>query len=183
VIPISNLRAALILELREFLRRPAVCAAAAGLLALDLLLSHVILLSRTALDGATILPGLLDFRYAWNRGISFSLLWQSSTFGSWALAVFQTLVAALLLRWAVRSEKVFLSASLVSIAAGALGNVVSRILHGAVFDYFAFHIGDVPFFVFNISDALISLGVIGIVVETIWPTPWSNRDTVVPSDR
>jgi len=158
-------------EIQPFLRRPTVSAAAAALLGLDLAISHLILLSRNVLDGGMIVSGLLDFRYAWNKGVSFSLFWQSSAFGSVALAIFQSFAALLFLRWAVRTDKPLLSASLSGIAAGALGNVVSRMIHGAVFDYFALHLGPVPLFVFNISDVLICLGVVGILVETIWPSP------------
>jgi signal peptidase II len=160
-------------ELEAFLKRPAVGLATAGLLAVDLALSWLILVARRTLDGVTVVPGLLDIRFLWNRGISFSLLWQSSSFGSWALAIFQTGVSVFLLRWAVRTPKLFLTGSLVCIAAGALGNVASRLFYGAVFDYFEFHLGDVPFFVFNISDVLISAGVVGILVETVWPTRWT----------
>jgi signal peptidase II len=170
-----NMPATLGHEMGAFVRRPIVSGSTLALLALDLALSHLILVSKRTLDGATLIPGLLDFRYAWNRGISFSLFWQSSNAGSWAIAIFSAIVAFLLLRWAVRSDKTLLSAALACIAAGALGNVASRALHGAVFDYFALHIGAVPLFVFNISDVLISLGVVGILVETIWPTPWTSQ--------
>jgi len=58
-------------EIQPFLRRPTVSAAAAALLGLDLAISHLILLSRNVLDGGMIVSGLLDFRYAWNKGVSF----------------------------------------------------------------------------------------------------------------
>lgn len=162
-------------EVRSFVRRPAIAAIATGLLAVDLGLSRIILLSKSRLDGATIVPGLLDFRFMWNRGISFSLFWQSSNFGSWVIAIFSAVVAVLLLRWAILSNKLLMSGALTCVAVGALGNVASRLLHGAVFDYFAFHVGEVPLFVFNISDVLISVGVIGLLVETTWPTRWTAQ--------
>lgn len=157
-------------EIRPFLQRPSIILLTAALLFVDLLLSGLIMNAGRAINGMTVIPGLLDMQFLWNRGISFSLLWQSSSFGTWVLAAFQTVVSVALLRWAVRSNKPFLSWSLACVAAGALGNVASRIMFGAVFDYLELHLGSVPLFVFNISDALISLGVVGILVEMLWPT-------------
>jgi signal peptidase II len=153
----------------------AVIAAAMVALLADLALSRLILISH--LDGATIVPGLLSFHFAWNKGVSFSLFWQSTAFGSWALGLFRTAVAFVLLYWAVTTDRVMLAASFAMISAGAFGNVVSRALYGAVFDFFALHLGRVPLFVFNISDILISAGVAGLVVEILWRVRFDSRVT------
>ena len=149
--------------------RSIIIAATIGAFALDLALSRLVLLSASRFNGMTLIPGLLAFNYAWNKGISFSLFWQSSSFGSWALALFRFVVALLLLSWATRTNRPLFSAALGSIAAGALGNVASRVLYGAVFDFLALHLGPIPLFVSNISDALISVGVAGLLVEILWP--------------
>jgi signal peptidase II len=144
-----------------------VVGTAAALLVLDAVLSGLVLAAGPRTDGVVLIPGLLAFHDTWNRGISFSLFWQSSAAGSMALALFQLVASIAVLVWATRSDRPVFSAAMAAIAAGALGNAASRILYGGVFDFLALHLGAIPLFVFNVSDALISLGVLGLIADTI----------------
>ena len=53
------------------------------------------------------------------------------------------------------------------IAGGALGNLIDRILHKSVPDFIDFHYKDFHWFVFNIADIFISVGVFGLIVLEI----------------
>ena len=53
------------------------------------------------------------------------------------------------------------------IVGGALGNLVDRALHGAVFDYLFLHLGRIPLFVCNFPDIAISSGVILLIAESL----------------
>jgi len=55
------------------------------------------------------------------------------------------------------------------VAGGALGNLSDRVLHGAVFDYLFLHLGSLPLFVFNFSDAAISAGALLVVADMLLP--------------
>ena len=54
--------------------------------------------------------------------------------------------------------------ALMMILGGALGNVIDRILYKAVPDFIDFHVGNFHWFIFNVSDIFITLGVIGMVI-------------------
>ena len=52
---------------------------------------------------------------------------------------------------------------LIMIISGALGNLFDRIQYKAVPDFIDFHIGNFHWFIFNVSDIFITIGVIGII--------------------
>jgi signal peptidase II len=55
---------------------------------------------------------------------------------------------------------------------GAVGNLADRVLDGAVFDYLSLHLGRLPLFVFNFSDAAISMGVVLLAADSLL-SPWA----------
>jgi signal peptidase II len=57
--------------------------------------------------------------------------------------------------------------SLLMIVGGALGNLHDRIFFNAVPDFIDFHIGNIHWFIFNVSDIFITLGIINMVVLEI----------------
>lgn len=115
------------------------------------------------------LAPVLDLVLAWNRGISYSLLWAEGEGGRWLL-VAVTLVATALLGlwlWRVRSRTTGLALGL--LIGGALGNVVDRIAYGAVADFVFFHVGSFRWYIFNGADCAIVLGIGLLLIELIWP--------------
>ena len=61
-------------------------------------------------------------------------------------------------------SKGFKRYSLLMIIGGALGNLHDRFFFNAVPDFIDFHIGNFHWFIFNVSDIFITLGVIGMIV-------------------
>ena len=61
--------------------------------------------------------------------------------------------------------------SLLMILGGALGNVFDRIIYKAVPDFIDFHVGNFHWFIFNVSDIFISVGVILMVILEIIDKP------------
>ena len=61
--------------------------------------------------------------------------------------------------------------SLLMILGGALGNVFDRIIYKAVPDFIDFHVGNFHWFIFNVSDIFISLGVILMIILEIIDKP------------
>jgi signal peptidase II len=95
----------------------------------------------------------------WNRGISYGLFQQGTEFGRWALTVFKLVAGVGLTIWAWRSGEPRLNLGLALIAGGAFGNAVDRVLYGAVLDFAHFFWGSFSWYVFNIADAAIVVGV------------------------
>lgn len=157
------------------MRRLAFGAASAVVL-LNLLLEYWLMASPST---AVIVPGVLDFRPAWNRGVSFSLFAPDSETGLYLLMA----VVALLCTWAAemawRASDGLSALGYGLVLGGGVGNLLDRALYdGAVFDFLYLHLGSMPFFICNFADLAISLGVVLLLLEWAIPRP---RSTSGPS--
>ncbi len=128
-----------------------------------------------ALDGAdpspTPLVPFLDLVLRWNKGISFSFLRQDTPLGVALLLGFTLLVAASLGVWLMRAHSRVVTAGLGLIIGGALGNAVDRVVYGAVVDFLDLHAFGRHFFVFNVADSAISLGVALLLLDGLFTQP------------
>lgn len=119
----------------------------------------------------TVLP-VLDLIMAWNYGVSFGLFQQDGALGQWALVVFKAAAVMLIGWWLWRAESLMTAIALGLIAGGAIGNGLDRILHGAVADFFAFHITTASWqfqwYVFNLADVGIVAGVGLLLYESLF---------------
>ncbi|HEX2727141.1 MAG TPA: signal peptidase II, partial [Beijerinckiaceae bacterium] len=103
----------------------------------------------------------------WNRGISYGLFQQHTEIGRWVLLGISIAAAVGLSLWMARTPSRFLAVSLGLIVGGAVGNAIDRLAYGAVFDFVHFHIGQFSWYVFNIADAAIVAGVIGLIYDSL----------------
>lgn len=106
---------------------------------------------------------------AWNRGISYGLFQQGTDLGRWLLVVLSFVAAIWLWRWMWRAQDRLTVASLALIVGGALGNGVDRAVYGAVVDFVHLHFGSFSWYIFNIADAAIVVGVAGLMYESLRP--------------
>jgi signal peptidase II len=116
-------------------------------------------------EPAEIAP-FVNLIVVWNRGISYGLFQQNSDLGRWALVVISILASIGLSIWIRRTSAKLLAASLGLIVGGAVGNVIDRIAYGAVFDFIQFQIGSWSWYVFNVADAAIVAGVVGLLYDS-----------------
>ena len=106
-----------------------------------------------------ILP-IFNLTYTENHGISLGLFQASSDAMRWVLVVGTSLVAAGVAYWIAREERRWDQIALGMVLGGALGNILDRVRHGYVVDFADLHFGEFrPFFIFNVADAAISIGV------------------------
>jgi signal peptidase II len=105
-----------------------------------------------------ILP-FLDFVMVWNLGVSYGLFPASTPFLRWLLVAVAALMSAVLGWWMTRVRDPVLSAALALMLGGALGNMVDRIIYGAVADFVLLHAFGYQWYVFNVADTAITLGV------------------------
>jgi signal peptidase II len=117
--------------------------------------------------GPRALAPFLDLTLRWNRGISFSLFATDSASGQTALVALTLAATGLLAWWLFRSRSGLSAVGLGLIIGGALGNAIDRIAHGAVIDYLDLHAFGRHFFVFNIADAAINIGVALLVLDLL----------------
>lgn len=118
--------------------------------------------------GRVALTPFLDLIMVWNRGVSYGLLTQEGDLGRWVLIAFGLAGAAVFGWWLWHSRRLLTSVALGLVIGGALSNVIDRLLYGAVADFFLFHVGGFEWYVFNLADAWIVAGVVGLLIA--WAT-------------
>lgn len=107
-----------------------------------------------------------------NQGAAFSFL---SDAGGWQreLFIFIALAAAVWIAWLLRRHagKTRFCLALSLILGGAIGNVIDRVLHGAVVDFLDFHAWGWHWPAFNVADIGISCGALLLVWDALAPKP------------
>jgi signal peptidase II len=119
--------------------------------------------------GRVAVTSYLDLVMLWNPGISFGQLPQDSDLGRYLLIGFSIVAAIALTVYLAYAHSRLIAASVGLIIGGAIGNVIDRIVHGAVADFFSFHYAGYYWYVFNIADVAITLGVFGLLIDWIAP--------------
>lgn len=113
-----------------------------------------------------VLP-FFDLVLVWNYGISYGLFQQESDLGRFILIAMMLIITAFLLWQMARTTDRFQIVSYALIAGGALGNVLDRIVHGAVVDYALLYWRSFHWYVFNLADVAIVAGVIILVYDML----------------
>ncbi|MGH2342309.1 signal peptidase II [Segnochrobactraceae bacterium EtOH-i3] len=116
----------------------------------------------------------LNLVLVWNRGISYGLMQQEADLGRWGLVVLTAAAVVLLSVWLSRTRGWLAASAVGLVLGGAAGNLVDRVVYGAVVDFVHLHAGDVSWYVFNIADAAIVAGVIGLLWDSFRPRPRSD---------
>jgi signal peptidase II len=112
--------------------------------------------------------GFLNLVLVWNPGISFGLLGEGSAVQVWLLSAFGTIVAGGLIAWLIVGVPGRLASAAVGlVAGGALGNVIDRLRFGAVMDFVDVHAYGWHWPAFNVADAGITFGVIGLLLDSL----------------
>ena len=107
----------------------------------------------------------LDFILVFNTGISYGLFSGGGDFQKWILISLSILIIIFLLSL-IRNESAILSKLSISfIIGGALGNVLDRFTYGAVVDFISLHARGFSWYIFNIADMFIVLGVILFILS------------------
>ncbi len=108
----------------------------------------------------------LNIYLIWNEGIAFGLFSFNENYLYNFLTLFILIIIFIILYMISKSSGIK-KYSLLMILGGALGNVFDRIIYKAVPDFIDFHVGNFHWFIFNVSDIFITLGVIFLIYEEI----------------
>ena len=117
-------------------------------------------------QSVTIIPNLLDFTYIRNEGIAFGINFEGSRI---FFIVFPILITFYLI--SLLNDKEFQNTpsqiSLLLIIGGAIGNITDRIFRGYVVDFIDFHINNVHWYVFNLADSSVTIGLLFLLYSSI----------------
>ena len=105
----------------------------------------------------------LNISLIWNEGIAFGLLSlnQNSLYNILTLFILMIIIIVLIMLIRSKNIKKYF---FIMIFGGAIGNLYDRIFFKAVPDFIDFHIGDFHWFIFNVADIFITLGVFLMIV-------------------
>ena len=123
----------------------------------------VIQLDKNSLGSDIFNSAYLNIVLVWNKGIAFGLLSFNEAYLYNILSLIISILVVALVRMSLKSLG-FQRYSLLMIVGGALGNLHDRVFYNAVPDFIDFHIGNFHWFVFNIADIFITLGVISMIL-------------------
>lgn len=120
------------------------------------------------LGSLDVLPPFVNFRMAWNRGINFGLFAGDADATRWILIALALVITGWVIWWLHREEEgrlAYLSGGL--LVGGALGNVIDRVLYGAVADFLNMSCCGIENpWSFNVADISIFLGAFGLIFFT-----------------
>ena len=123
----------------------------------------VIQLDKSNLGSDIFNSTYLNIVLIWNKGIAFGLLSFNESYLYNIISLMISIIIIVLIIMSLKSQG-FKRYSLLMIVGGALGNLHDRFFFNAVPDFIDFHIGNFHWFIFNVSDIFITLGVISMIV-------------------
>ena len=143
----------------------------------DQISKYLIVQTLTFGETINVLP-FLDFYLIFNTGIAFSFFDEGGELGRWIL-VFLVLLVCLYLVNVLISEKLrkYETFALLMILSGGLGNLIDRSLWGHVIDFIHLYYENYSFYIFNLADTFISIGVIIYILDLLAIKLVSNANT------
>ena len=124
---------------------------------------YVIQLDKNNLGSDIFNSTYLNIVLIWNKGIAFGLLSFSESYLYNIISLIIAIIIIVLVIMSLKSQGLK-RYSLLMIVGGALGNLHDRFFFNAVPDFIDFHIGNFHWFIFNVSDIFITLGIICMII-------------------
>ena len=124
---------------------------------------YVIYLDKKFFTSEIFSSKFLNINLIWNEGIAFGLLSLKEERFYNILTLIIALVIFIIF-FMLRSSEGFKKYSLLMILGGALGNIYDRIFYKAGPDFIDFHVGNFHWFIFNIADIFITIGVVLMIL-------------------
>ena len=134
---------------------------------------YVIQLDKNNLGSDIFNSAYLNIVLIWNKGIAFGLL---SFNESYLYNIISLIISIIIITLVIMSLKTtgLRRYSLLMIVGGALGNLHDRIFFNAVPDFIDIHIGNFHWFIFNVADIFITIGVILMIIMEFIDRPNKN---------
>ena len=143
----------------------------------DQISKYLIVQTLTLGETINVLP-FLDFYLIFNTGIAFSFFDEGGELGRWILVFLVLLVCLYLVNVLISEElRKYETLALLMILSGGLGNLIDRVVWGHVIDFIHFYYENYSFYIFNLADTFISIGVIIYILDLLAIKLVSNANT------
>ena len=124
---------------------------------------YVIYLDNKLFGSEIFSSNFLNIYLIWNEGIAFGLFSFNEKIFYNILTIIILIIILIMFIMTIKSDG-FKKYSLLMILGGALGNVFDRLYYKAVPDFIDFHIGNFHWFIFNVADIFITIGILFMVI-------------------
>ena len=119
----------------------------------------------------------LNFYLIWNKGIAFGLFSFNESF-IYNVITFIIVTITIVILVMIIKNKGFKKNSLLLVFGGSLGNLFDRVYYSAVPDFIDLHINNFHWFIFNIADIFITLGIICLIYVEIFFKNGENEELI-----
>ncbi len=117
-------------------------------------------------DSINVIPYFLNFTYIRNEGIAFGIYFE----GGKIFFIILPILITIYLFYLLKNEEFQDNQSQIAlylIISGAIGNIIDRIFRGYVVDFIDFHLNGMHWYVFNIADSSVTIGLIFLLYSSI----------------
>ena len=118
-------------------------------------------------ESIPVIPGFFHFTYVVNRGMAFGI---DLPIGIGIFSFLSIIISCFLvfILWRERENILLVRIALALILGGAIGNLIDRILFSEVVDFLDFMIGDYHWYIFNIADSAVTVGIILMLWHSVF---------------
>ena len=127
---------------------------------------YVISLNKKFLGSEIYSSKFLNIYLVWNEGIAFGLF-SSNDSNFYNIITFLIILIIVVLFYMITQSQGIQKYSLLMILGGAIGNAFDRILYKSVPDFIDFHVNEFHWFIFNVADIFITIGVICMILTEL----------------
>ena len=141
-----------------------------AIIALDQWSKWAIKTSFNLYQSKPVIQDLLHFTYVTNDGMAFGLSFPG---GKHVLLIMTILLTGFIVGflWKEKDGHPLIKYGLALILSGAIGNLIDRLLYGKVVDFLDLMIGNFHWYIFNIADSSVTIGMILFIIHSIYIEP------------
>ena len=147
-----------------------VLLATAAIVILDQWTKYLVRIKMELFESIPVIKGFFHLTYVTNDGMAFGINFPGGFYFFTAASIIMTGVLSYYL-WMEKNGHLLLRISLAFILGGAIGNLIDRIVFGSVVDFFDFIFGTYHFYIFNIADSSVTVGMTLFVIYSFFFHP------------
>ena len=132
----------------------------------DQISKTIVVKTMSLYESIPVIQNFFHFTYITNDGMAFGINFPFGYYIFTSVSVLLTLFLFWYL-WSVRTHSIVIRLGISFIIAGAIGNLIDRIFLGAVIDFLDFMIGNFHWYVFNLADSFVTVGMVLVLVDSI----------------
>ena len=117
-------------------------------------------------ESIVVIPSFFNLTYITNDGMAFGINFPFGIYVFSTISIIFTIVLIWYL-WMIKDQHIIIRSAIGLIIAGAIGNLIDRLLFGKVVDFLDFMIGDLHWYVFNFADSYVTIGMGIILYDSI----------------